>query len=258
MLEGWKEPINTFSTQEAMVHLSKTLEICLRIYWGISSDDEGCELVIEKMMGIIWKRYAARLGVKEIELAFELSSLHLLNYEAKIYSKRVTVPHLTDLLDEYLKYRSHIITAYHNALQEQSRQLPAGDVEKQKWQSTIQNIQRLASKGEELHLLFIWYGYYEMLVRKGFLLLSKEEKTEVWEHTKTVVIEDLQVEINEARSLHERSKLSDRLANLRSDAPNDDNKERMKSVAERLAVKQWLLKNREKILSGEFFEGISP
>lgn len=257
MLEGLNAPLKTHSVEEFSVLLSKELEFCLRAYWGISSNDEGNDLVIEEMMEVIWNYYKARLGIKEIRLAFKLSTLNCFDFDPKLYYGRVTIPHLVDLLGEYLKYRSHIISAYENAIQEQPKQLPPADMEHWNKKSMIEGLQNMAAREEGLPLLYIWAGYYEKLSDSQLLVLTKEQKISLWDQAKTLLTNELKDEIETERSAFIRRELQGRLSKLVVDDDDENNKARRTIIAEKLAVKQWLEENRDKILSGEIFSGIT-
>lgn len=256
MLEGRDAAIKMLSVEEAGVLLSKELEFCLRVYWGISTNDEGNELVIQEMMEVIWNHYKARIGINEIRLAFKLSSLNCFDFEPKLYYGRVTIPHLVELLDAYLKYRYRATHVFEEVLKEQSKQLPPPDVEHWNKKSMIEGLQKMAAKEDGLSLLYIWPRYYEKLSDYGLLVLTQEQKKPLWNQAKTLIIKEMKDEIEMAKSPYERRELKDRLLKLVADKEEANNKDRRRIIAQKLAVKQWLEENREKILSGEIFSTI--
>lgn len=251
-------PLKTSQLEVVAVELSKELEYCLRVYWGVSPKDEGNELVIEEMMNVIWDNYKGRIGMPEIRLAFKLYSLKCFDYEPKLYFGRITVTHLTDLLDEYFKYRFPVIDAYQKALEEQQLQLPAGGMEQRNKTAFYKDIKELAAKSpEDLKRVFIFEFYYERLTNEGFITLTKEEKKSVWERSKTLLIRELREDIENARTIFDRRALNIRLSKLNDGQEDENNTTRRQIIARKLTVIDWIESNREKILSGEMFSGVS-
>ena len=257
MLEGRDAPLKMLSVEEAGVLLSKELEYCLRVNWGISSGDEDNELVIQEMMEVIWNHYKARIGINEIRLAFQLSTLKCFDFDLKLYYGRATAPLLVNLLHEYLKYRYHAIHAFDEVLGEQSKQLSPADIERWNKKSIIEGLQKMAAREDDLPLINIWSGYYERLLDSGLLVLTEEQKKPIWEQAKTLLIKELMNEIETERSPYRRKELQEKLSKLKNDDNCEGNKERRIIIGMKLAVRQWLEANREQILSGEIFSGVT-
>ena len=199
IVEGFLQPIRKFDRQMIAPVIAENIMICARLYCGMKDSEIMKETVIEAAKFTIQK--FSHLGANEIKDAFQMAAANeFQDVNMTAYFGQMSIATLGDILDAYTKHRNKTIAKYLE-LKDKAQKQYDKEVEKEERNNAArQKIKTdieaaIISIQQGIYFWQSWHDvpvhYAEIAIANGWLEVSGEFKTRIWNESKELAKKEL-------------------------------------------------------------------
>ena len=199
IVEGFLQPIRKFERQKIAPVIAENLMICAALYCGMAEGEIMKQTIIEASKFVLAK--FSHLGVSEIKDAFQMAAANEFeDVNMTAYFGQMSISTLGDILDAYTKHRNKTIAKYLE-LKDKAQKQYDKEVEKEERNNAARQKIKTDIDAAIISIqqgIYFWQSwqdvpvhYAEIAIANGWLEVSGEFKTRIWNESKELAKKEL-------------------------------------------------------------------